>query len=528
MRFTSCARPGKPVRAVPEEALDLHEEVAGETAQPLLRPELEEGVGLEPRLLRLRELAGGHRALEPVQRGRDDVEVRSRARVLPLLRVERVDEAERLVGGALDVAGVGDLVAPGRSAEVSRQPVEQVAEPPRVLLVLEREQVLEVTEGLGGAVAERDRLLDLEVERDLSVLHAAPVLDRDEGEEAQELPGAPQLLLPGERSGAEALECRVDLGLGRFDAGVVPGLRRGHELLEGGGGRAGVGRGPLLRVGSCERGEVAAGERSRARAADVEALLGGGGDCLERGAQPGLVRVEEVGADRRRGGACGEPALREPLQGERSVGAGPGEAGRLAELADEKPRARLVDVSRGRGRCRALDRLGEHGSPGGRAGDLERDRVLGLRRLPGRGESRLRGRPERPELERGRLGDELPSLRRLAEDERALRLGERGADVGRRLPRLRRGRRSRPGESQEGGGRRRRDEQSRHRYCSIVTPSSAAACDTWPAIAVARSCASVPSTSACSGANRSPVDSCEYRSSTKALRSASSLPVCSA
>jgi hypothetical protein len=34
--------------------------------------------------------------------------------------------------------------------------------------------VLEVTEGLGGAVAERDGLLDLEVERDLAVFTPRP------------------------------------------------------------------------------------------------------------------------------------------------------------------------------------------------------------------------------------------------------------------------------------------------------------------------------------------------------------------
>ena len=222
----------QPVGAVPEEALDLDEEAVGEPAQPLLRAELEEGIGLEPSLLGLRELAGGHRVLEPVERGRDDVEVGGRARVLPLLRVERVDEAERLVGRGLDVVRVGDRVVPRRGAEVGREPVEKVAEPPRVLLVLEREQVLEVAERLRGAVAERHRLLDLEVERDLAVLHAALVLDRDEGEEAHELPGAAQLLLLGERRGAEALERRVDLGLGRLDAGVVPRLRGRDELLE--------------------------------------------------------------------------------------------------------------------------------------------------------------------------------------------------------------------------------------------------------------------------------------------------------
>ena len=50
--------------------------------------------------------------------------------------------------------------------------------------------MLEVTESLRGPVAERDRLLDLEVERDLTVLDPTPVLDRHESEEALELTGA--------------------------------------------------------------------------------------------------------------------------------------------------------------------------------------------------------------------------------------------------------------------------------------------------------------------------------------------------
>ena len=45
-------------------------------------------------------------------------------------------------------------------------------------------------------------------------------------------------------------------------------------------------------------------------------------------------------------------------------------------------------------------------------------------------------------------------------------------------------------------------------YCAILTLSRAAACVTWPAIAVARPCAVRPSESACSGVNRRPARSC--------------------
>ena len=109
----------------------------------------------------------------------------------------------------------------GRRAEIAGQTVEDLAEPARVRLVLEREQVLEVAEGLRGAVAERDRFLDLEVERDPAVVDAALVLDRDEGEEPLELARAPQLLLLAERSGAEALERRLDLAERGVDRPVV-------------------------------------------------------------------------------------------------------------------------------------------------------------------------------------------------------------------------------------------------------------------------------------------------------------------
>ena len=72
------------------------------------------------------------------------------------------------------------------------------------------ERRLEVVERGRGSVAERDRLLDLEVERHAAVLDAAAVLDRDEPQEALELAGAPRELLVRERRGAEARERALD------------------------------------------------------------------------------------------------------------------------------------------------------------------------------------------------------------------------------------------------------------------------------------------------------------------------------
>ena len=60
---------------------------------------------------------------------------------------------------------------------------------------------LEVGERRLGAVAERHRLLDLELDRDPPVVGAVVVLDRHEVEEADQLLRAPRLLL-GENGAA--------------------------------------------------------------------------------------------------------------------------------------------------------------------------------------------------------------------------------------------------------------------------------------------------------------------------------------
>ena len=77
------------LRSVPEVALDLLEERRREPAEPLLGPELEHAVRLEPGLLGLLPVARGRRRLQAVERRRDDVEVGRLRCFLPFRRVER-------------------------------------------------------------------------------------------------------------------------------------------------------------------------------------------------------------------------------------------------------------------------------------------------------------------------------------------------------------------------------------------------------------------------------------------------------
>ena len=88
--------------------------------------------------------------------------------------------------------------------------VEDGAEPSRRDGARRCERRLDVVVRGLGAVAERDCLLDLEVERHASVLHASSVLDRDESHEALELARVADELLAHERRGAEARERALD------------------------------------------------------------------------------------------------------------------------------------------------------------------------------------------------------------------------------------------------------------------------------------------------------------------------------
>ena len=79
----SSARPVVALGAEPDQALDVGREAGVERLQPPLRAELEERVGLEPRLLGLAALAGADRGLHAVERQRDEVVVGVVGRLLP-------------------------------------------------------------------------------------------------------------------------------------------------------------------------------------------------------------------------------------------------------------------------------------------------------------------------------------------------------------------------------------------------------------------------------------------------------------
>ena len=194
--------------AVPEEPLDLLEQPGREPAQPLLRSELEDAVRLEPRLLGATPLAGRRGGLDAIERRGDHVEVGSLGRVAPRLRERRLDQPERRVRRRPHLVRVGDPVAASGRGKRVAEPGQLGAELSRRRLVTPQQRRLEIAEGTGRAVPERDRLLDLEVEHHAAVTDAAAVLDRHEPEEAVELTRSSQLLARRERGGAEALEER--------------------------------------------------------------------------------------------------------------------------------------------------------------------------------------------------------------------------------------------------------------------------------------------------------------------------------
>ena len=90
----------------------------------------------------------------------------------------------------------------------------------------------DVREGGRGRVAEADRLLDLERERDAVAVDAAVVLDRHEPEEPVELAGSTSLLGRGERRGAESLELPLDGSDGALDLGAATSQRGALETSE--------------------------------------------------------------------------------------------------------------------------------------------------------------------------------------------------------------------------------------------------------------------------------------------------------
>ena len=200
--------PVLPVDPEPDERLDARHHAGGDRAQAELGPELEERVGLEPRLLGLPVFARRDRGLHAVEGEVDQVEVRLRVVLLPFIGEELVQQPGGALVGLLDVVFRDDPAAAAGVLDVALEHPERALDLGGRAGVALGELGLEVRECRGGAFTEGDRLLDLERDRDPSVVGAVAVFDRDEVEETQELRRAPGLLLGRERRRDEAVEAR--------------------------------------------------------------------------------------------------------------------------------------------------------------------------------------------------------------------------------------------------------------------------------------------------------------------------------
>jgi hypothetical protein len=147
------------VGAEPDEALHACHDVGRERAKGQLRAELEEGVGLEARLLGLPPLAGRGRGLHSVERQIDQVEVGLRVGLLPVVGKEAVEQLGGPLVGRLDLvlvhdrtpcAGVLDVRLEAREGSLGRSCRVGVAA---------LELRLEVAEGGLRTITEGDRLL---------------------------------------------------------------------------------------------------------------------------------------------------------------------------------------------------------------------------------------------------------------------------------------------------------------------------------------------------------------------------------
>ena len=180
--------------------------------------------------------------------------------------------------------------------------------------------VAQVGERALRAGAEGDRLLDLEVERHPPVVDAAPVLDRHEREEAQQLLGAARGLLGREGRRREAVEGAGGLRARRQER-LAARQRRVAQAREGGAGARGGGRAAVLRVARGQDGEVALGLRRGLGAADRQVALLAAGGVVEQLAQARLVGVEQVLGDGGAGRAGAEPAGLQAPERDGGVGA---------------------------------------------------------------------------------------------------------------------------------------------------------------------------------------------------------------
>ena len=271
---------------------------------------------------------------------------------------------------------------------------------------------------------------------------------------------------------------------------------------------------------------VAERERAHLGACGVVRELVGIAQSGESSAEPSVVRVQEVAADGRRSRARRRRPCSEIVEGDRRVRRSTRETRGRTELTDEEPAACRVRVAACRGagglRERGREDRRPHGAPSGR------ERALVAYARGTLGDSDRRARVSQRTRARGEdcvdavtgRGDLVTCFGDVAEDERRLRVGERALNVACRLPVLGTGSRSGGGEHQARGCHCGKCPSGH--YCAILTLSRAAACVTWPAMAVARSCAVRPSESACSGVKRRPAFSCFLSWETKLQRLSSS------
>ena len=522
--------PGLSAVAVPEEALDPLEQRRRDPAQPLLRPELEDPVRLQPRLLRPAPAARLRGRREAVDRRCDDVEVGACGRLLPRIGVEVVDQLQSAIGAPAD--GLGGLRPAGdggvqRAAERSDDG-GQLAGRRRIA----REQLRrDVRQRGGDGVAEADRLLDLECERDPCPFDAAVVLDRHESEETVELTRAAGLFGGRERRRPEPFEEADDIvGCSGERGGTAAGRGR-LEALEcalelGDGGVA-----ALTAVARLDDRRVPARQRDLLGEPDGETAARSRDGVVQGSSQLRLVGVEQIGADRPRRGGRLRLALRERGHGEGGIRSRTGEAGGSPEVAHEQPLPSRCGVSVPRVGNRADEAGAEQRRPrsGASASQLARIAAGCGACTSQRGEkisSQGRGQLRRDRRQR-RIGsrDERAGALCVTEDECGLRRAEVAPRVDGAGPPCGRIRACGRDCHRRGGECSREERRATHRYCWISMPSLAACCETWPATASPRACASVPSWSACSGVNRRPPCSCARRSPMNALSSWSSLPV---
>ena len=219
---------------------------------------------------------------------------------LPVVGIDVVERGRRRPREVLDLRGVGDRGPALRVAEPRIELAKRVLDRTRRREVAGGEIRLEVAEGDRGAVAEGDRLLDLDRHDDRPVRDAACVLDRDEPEVADQLAGAARLLRRRERRGTEREEVVLDRGRRRGRS--RPACRSARR-------RRGRRRRRSSRTAAasprCRRTRRGGSTSSRARSPPIRPPSRG----TARGARRRCRRATRVAAPRTcRGGRCGSTA----------------------------------------------------------------------------------------------------------------------------------------------------------------------------------------------------------------------------